>query len=191
MAARITPKLERLAVYEAPEPIAPGVSVPAFVGFGEVSIPDGDAGANASLKLMAKIIDAYKSNPVVYSWSRQVVADLPQKAYYQEARTLADWVRDRIAYRRDPVGQDSFQVPPRTLEFASGDCDDKTMLLGAGLMSIGHPIRLVALKAPGADLYGHVFLETLVGKRWYAADATEPQPFGFYPGPGYRMVIYA
>jgi hypothetical protein len=67
------------------------------------------------------------------------------------------------------------------LELRAGDCDDMTILLGAMLEAIGHPVRLV-LSGPDPlkpDLFTHIYLEVFHKGRWIPLDATMPYPMGW------------
>lgn len=56
---------------------------------------------------------------------------------FKQARRLYEYVRDEIAYVRDPVGIEEIRSPETTLKLGAGDCDDKAVLLVAMLKSIG------------------------------------------------------
>ena len=69
----------------------------------------------------------------------------------------------------------------RMLELLAGDCDDMSILLGAMLEAIGHPVRL-ALSGPDPlrpDLFSHIYLEVFHKGRWIPLDATMPYPMGW------------
>ena len=69
------------------------------------------------------------------------------------------------------------------IELRAGDCDDMTIVLGAMLMSTGHPVRL-ALTGFQRDRphgYTHIYPEVNVRGRWVPIDATVNQPIGWSP----------
>ncbi|MDE2019669.1 MAG: transglutaminase domain-containing protein [Patescibacteria group bacterium] len=98
-----------------------------------------------------------------------------------EIRALFEFVQNEIRYVRDIHNVETIHFPEVILENSQGDCDDKAVLLGAVLESIGHPVRLVAVGfRPG--VYSHVYLETRFGKNgWLPLDATEPYSMGWKP----------
>jgi transglutaminase-like putative cysteine protease len=69
------------------------------------------------------------------------------------------------------------------LELKAGDCDDMTILLGAMLMSTGHPVRLalVGFRPDQPHVYSHIYPEVNVRGRWTPIDATVNQPIGWAP----------
>lgn len=80
--------------------------------------------------------------------------------------------------------EELIQTPERQLrEIAEhgtvyGDCDDATVLNGALLVSVGVPVRLVAIN--DGDRYVHVFLEAYDGAgNWWRLDPVV--------GPGVRF----
>lgn len=143
------------------------------------TIPDGVAGTKATLKIMARVARDGRTDPAVYALSRKVVSEVPGKNWRAEADAIFRFVQRHIRYTRDPKGCEGIQTPRVTLELASGDCDDMTTLLGAMLLSTGHPARAVAVKVGDDAAYSHVFCQTLIGTKWVSMDATEPYPMGW------------
>ena len=60
-----------------------------------------------------------------------------------EIKALFEWVQRNIRYTKDPFRVEVLHSPRRMLELRAGDCDDMAILLGAMLLSVGHPVRLV------------------------------------------------
>lgn len=113
----------------------------------------------------------------------QLVQGLRQKDYLAEAKRVHQWVRDSIRYTRDIAGVETLHTADRLLIDRAGDCDDKSVLIGALLHSIGHQTRLVAVGF-GPRGFSHVYPEALIGGRWWPMEATEP--WGFGKGPNRR-----
>src|SRR5262245_21549203 len=65
------------------------------------------------------------------------------KDRWGEVCSLFDWVRRNVRYTRDIFRVELLHGARRMLELRAGDCDDMTILLGALLISTGHPVRLV------------------------------------------------
>ncbi len=120
------------------------------------SLPLTDGGLDAvraTLKKMAAIIRKYSSDATTLNAARTLcvqsgVTDQRQ-ARKKCIATLQGWVRDHIAYFYDPRDTELLQTPPQTLAIGTGDCDDKTILLLAMLMSIGYDTELLAVGGSG------------------------------------------
>lgn len=112
-----------------------------------------------------------------------------QKDYLGEARRVHEFARDAIRYTRDIAGVETLHTADRILTDRAGDCDDKSVLIGALLHSIGHRTRLVAVGF-GPRGFSHVYPEALIGGRWWPMEATEPWGFGKGPNrrPTRRMI---
>jgi transglutaminase-like putative cysteine protease len=141
---------------------------PSFLG----SIPPGEPGTRATLRAMRTFVRTYKAHDQIRSTAIELTRHLPPKDWLGQVRALFGFVRDHIRYTRDIDGIETLQTPPATLELEAGDCDDKATLLAALLGSIGHPSRFVAVGFSSPGNYSHVYLETPVGTRWLALDAT-------------------
>lgn len=139
---------------------------------------------------MTQLTRSGKTSPTVYALARELTNRLRQKSYRDEVRVLHAFVRDKIRYVRDVRGIESLQTPDKTLEFHSGDCDDKAVLVASLLESIGHKTRFVAVGfAPGR--FQHVYAETKVGQNWVPLETTEPVGVGWYPpNQRARMILH-
>lgn len=153
-------------------------------------LPPGRDGTRATLEEMRAFVREYKKNMQVRDTAAGMVSGLQQKNFLGEVKVLHRFVRDNVRYLRDINGVETLQSPVQTLARGYGDCDDKSTLLCALLESIGHPSRFVAVgKAPGK--FNHVYAETLVGKKWFPLETTEPVPAGWAPADmRSRMVIH-
>lgn len=146
-----------------------------------MELPDGPEGVLATLKYMAGLIKRGKTHPAIRNKAASLVQQLKQKDYYGEICTLFDFVQNNIRYVRDVDGVETVHFPEQILAQEWGDCDDKVILLGSLLQSIGHPIRLVAVGFQPHN-FSHVFLDTSFGRgRWLPLDPTEPHNPGWYP----------
>lgn len=103
------------------------------------------------------------------------------KNWTGEIRVLHAFVRDHIRYVMDPNGVEMVQTPEKTLEFASGDCDDKSTLLAALLESVGHPARFWAVGFNHDSEFSHVLVETLVGQSWVPLETILDVDVGWRP----------
>src|SRR3954454_5876931 len=95
-----------------------------------------------------------------------------------EACALFDFVKRNVRYTRDIFRVELLHSARRMLELRAGDCDDMTILLGAMLLSTGHPVRLVLVgfRPHRPHFYSHIYPEALIGERWIVLDATMPRP---------------
>jgi len=100
-----------------------------------------------------------------------------------EACALFDFVKRNIRYTRDIFRVELLHSARRMLELRAGDCDDMTILLGAMLLSTGHPVRLVlaGFRKNQPHVYSHIYPEVNVSGRWIAIDATMNKPMGWSP----------
>jgi transglutaminase-like putative cysteine protease len=144
-------------------------------------VPSGAAGIKATLHIMRAMVRAGKKNLQLRDFAAQLTRHIPQKDFSNEARALFEYVRDRVRYVRDIHGVETVQTPDKTLQLGYGDCDDKSVLLATLLETLGHPTRFIAIGTRVAGMYEHVYLETLIGRKWVAMDATEPHAMGWFP----------
>lgn len=152
-------------------------------------LPSGVSGVRATLTAMARFAREGKATLRIRQLAMSLTGHLQQKDWPGEVRALHAYVRDDIRYVKDGVGVEVVQTPEKTLELGAGDCDDKSTLLAALLLSIGHSARFVAVgQRPGH--YSHVYVETQLGPRWVALETTEPVEAGWAaPGMKSRLVF--
>lgn len=143
-------------------------------------IPDGDAGIKLTLKMMRCLVRKYKTALPIRILAQRLTLPLSQKNYRAEAKTLHEFVRDKIRYVRDITNVETIQTPIQTLQIGSGDCDDKCILVATLLESIGHPTRFVACGFNYAPI-SHVFVESRIGAKWIGVECTEPWALGRVP----------
>jgi hypothetical protein len=113
------------------------------------------------------------------------------KQYLGEIDALFQWVQRNVRYTKDPYRVEVLHTPRRMLELRAGDCDDMTILLGAMLEAVGHPVRLV-LTGPDRRrprLFSHIYLEANHRGEWIPCDATMPHALGWAPRAPVRKVV--
>jgi len=148
-------------------------------------IPDGVPGLRETLALYADMVREYAKNITIRQTAAELVAECPPKNWRCEVNKIFAFVRDDVRYIQDPVNVELAQTPLYTLQRRYGDCGQKSMLLGALLRSIGHPVRFMAIGLePG--VFCHVYLQTKIGPDWVGLDATEPVAVGWEPRDGVR-----
>lgn len=113
------------------------------------------------------------------------------KDYLAEIKALFEWVQQHIRYTKDTFGVEVLHSAKRMLELRAGDCDDMTILLGAMLEAIGHPVRLVIIGSNPLrhDLFTHIYLDVFHKGRWIPLDATMPYPMGWAPKTMVKKII--
>lgn len=153
-----------------------------------MGIPSGSEGTRVTLALMSKITRESAKRLRIRLLALSLVNNNRQKDYFSEVKDLHRFVRDNIRYTKDVRGVETLQIPEKTLQFKSGDCDDKAMLLGALLESVGHPTRFVAIGFK-PNSYAHVYVESKVGQRWLPLETTEPWQAGYGPGKVFSRMV--
>ncbi len=162
---------------------------PASIGFPRqssyvVQIPEGVAGVRATLKWMGHLVKRGKVNDLIRNYTNSLIANVPQKDYRGEIKTVFDFVQNRIRYVRDPRKVEAIHAPEVILQQGWGDCDDKSVLLAAMLETIGKPTRFVPVGFRPGQI-SHVYVEVVWGRgprgemEWIALEPTEPYPLGW------------
>lgn len=116
-----------------------------------------------------------------------LIAHLRPKDHAGEILEVFDFVHDRIRYVWDTNGVEHVHTADQVLAQAAGDCDDKVILLGALLESIGHPTKTYAMGFRRGELT-HVILLVCYKGEWVALDATEDEGPGWLP-PGIAQTM--
>lgn len=148
-------------------------------------VPRGTRGTLATAKIISQLVqegakDFYVRQKAIEVFRAYLVKP---KNRLGEVSALFDFVKRNIRYTRDIFRVELLHSARRMLELQAGDCDDMTILLGALLLSTGHPVRLVlaGFKRDRPHVYTHIYLEVNVRGRWLAADATMDRPLGWAP----------
>jgi transglutaminase-like putative cysteine protease len=150
-----------------------------------VRVPKGRRGTLVSAGLIANLIREGSRDFYVRQRAIQIFreAGAPPKARWAEVCALFHWVRNNIRYTRDIFRVELLHTARRMLELRAGDCDDMTILLGAMLVSTGHPVRLVlaGFRRKRPHSYSHIYPEVNVRGKWIALDPTMNRPIGWAP----------
>jgi hypothetical protein len=148
-------------------------------------VPKGPKGTLTTAKLIARLIEDGAKDFYVRQKAIEVFRTykVPPKDRMGEVCALFDFVKRNIRYTRDIFRVELLHSARRMLELKAGDCDDMTILLGAMLMSTGHPVRLVlaGFKRNLPHVYSHIYPQVNVRGRWLALDATMKKPIGWEP----------
>lgn len=148
-------------------------------------VPRGTTGTLRTAKIIAKLVQEGAKDFYVRQKAIEVfrAKDVKAKNRLGEVCALFDFVKRNIRYTRDIFRVELLHSARRMLELRAGDCDDMTILLGAMLLSTGHPVRLVlaGFRPNRPHAYSHIYPEVNVGGRWLAVDATMDKPIGWAP----------
>jgi transglutaminase-like putative cysteine protease len=150
-----------------------------------VRVPRGAEGTLSTAKIIGQLIRAGAKDFYVRQKAIEVFRTyrVRPKNRMGEACALFDFVKRNVRYTRDIFRVELLHSARRMLELRAGDCDDMTILLGAMLLSTGHPVRLVlaGFRKNRPHVYSHIYPEVNVSGRWIAIDATMNKPMGWAP----------
>jgi len=150
-----------------------------------VHVPHGDRGTLVTARMIARLLNEGAKDFYVRQKAIEIFRKyrVPAKDRYGEICALYDWVKKNIRYTRDIFRVELLHTARRMLELRAGDCDDMSILLGAMLISTGHPVRLVlaGFRPHKPHSYSHIYPEVQLGPRWIAIDTTVDQPMGWSP----------
>ena len=134
-------------------------------------LPRGNKGTVQTLRLMARYCRRDAASTQLRAIAHQIIGNVAGHDFNSEIRALFSFTRDQITYRKDPMEVERVQDAVRTLQFGSGDCDDKVTLLVTLLAVCGHRARFcVSGKAPGN--WTHVYCEVMTPQGWIPLDPT-------------------
>jgi transglutaminase-like putative cysteine protease len=151
----------------------------------------GDTGTRQTVDAMRRLVeqgarDPYVRAAVIRHLRSSAVGDHNVDA---QVRAWFSYVRDRILFVNDPTGGEWLQAARVTLDVGGGDCDDRAILLAAGLKSIGVPVqfKIVAVDPNRSATFSHVYVVANVRGRWVPLDATyQDNTVGTEPRHPYR-----
>ncbi len=155
-------------------------------------VPRGTSGTLVTARIISRLIrdgakDFYVRQKAIEIFRKYAVRP---KNRFGEVCALFDFVKRNVRYTRDIYRVELLHSARRMLELRAGDCDDMTILLGAMLMSTGHPVRLIlaGFRKNKPHAYTHIYPEVRVGSRWIAIDATVDEPIGWAPPAMWKRV---
>ena len=156
-------------------------------------IPSGLEGARTTAAHIGRLIRDGAGDFYVRQKAIDILIErrVPAKDYLGEIEALFRWVQRHVRYTKDPFRIEVLHSARRMLELKAGDCDDMTIVLGALIKSVGHPVRIV-LTGPDPlrpDLFSHIYLEARHHDQWIPLDATMPHGMGWSPRTPVRQVL--
>jgi transglutaminase-like putative cysteine protease len=156
-------------------------------------IPKGYAGTIKTVELIAYLVREGAKDFGVRQNAIEILrqCEIKPKDYLGEVRALFEWVKCNIRYTRDIYRVELLHTAQRMLELRAGDCDDMTILLGAMLISIGHPVRLVlaGFNPRRGNLFTHIYLEAFYKGWWIPLDPTVKRPMGWAPPAVHKQIF--
>ncbi len=146
-------------------------------------------GTERTIAHMRRLVESGKTDPKVVLKAHDLVRNIDRNAASQMASTLFKFVRDNIAYIRDPVGVEFVKSAAITLKTKTGDCDDQAVLFSTLAEGVGLNTRFKAVKAdpryPGE--FSHVYSQVdIPGKGWVSADTIVPGAQFGWEATGFR-----
>lgn len=145
-----------------------------------------DVANHVTIKLMGKAIRNASSYLPIRNFAASIAAQAARKDYLGQLKLVWNEFLKRWRYVKDPHETETVTTSPRAIYnlilghnggvgrgLGAGDCDDAAVGLGAMLMSIGFPIRIATIAAPGwpGNGFTHVFIQAMIpGRGWINVD---------------------
>jgi hypothetical protein len=152
----------------------------------------GEGGTKQTIQVMRRLVDQAVSDPTFVRQAIEIVRGVLPYNDIAEAQAVYTWVQRNIRYTKDPVTKEKLYSPQDLLKIRAGDCDDISMLMGALMIALGYPARLITISAnpQNPEEFVHVYLEAEVppgSSQWIPMDAARADAqFGIAPPFYYR-----
>lgn len=135
----------------------------------------------ASLGLMQRLIEEWGKHPFCVQLARTIAQKAGARTPKDEDWAVWAWVRANVTYRADPVDTQWIQDPYETaVKSKAGNCANQTVLGGALLWGLGHPVKATAVWWTDRDDFSHAVITDLKTTR--IVDSVSPTfdwpPFG-------------
>jgi len=153
---------------------------------------NGEQGTAQTIALMRQLVDEALADASFVRKAIDIVRSVQAFDDVAEAEALYTWVRRNIRFTKDPVTKEKLYPPQELLKIRAGDCDDISMLLGAFLLAVGYPARLITVSANPENPaeFSHVYVEGEVpagSGQWIPMDAARVNSeFGVEPPTYFR-----
>jgi transglutaminase-like putative cysteine protease len=157
---------------------------------------NGSPDAEQIIEHLAYFAIQYGKNPCVMAFARRLTQGITESnAVEEQFSAVASFILDSFTYQADPRGAEYVRSPIRMISefckngYSRGDCDDIT-LLGASLFNaLGIPVRILAVKLTGSDVYNHVLLQVNIRGVWRWFDGCNKEdPKKVWDNPIYRQI---
>lgn len=146
-----------------PDPLSNLKNIPKIK---ETELADGLNGNIQTIRMMTKIARERSGDPKVRKLALNILAfyNVPSHFYIDESIAIADYIKKKVRYVRDPDGIEYLQDPKDLIEQmeianAQGDCDDMALLTATLLLSIGHQPKFRAVRySKSFGNYNHIYV---------------------------------
>lgn len=135
-------------------------------------------GTERTIAHMRRLVEAGKTDPKVVLKAHEIIRGISRNNFFAMGNAIFQFVHDRIAYVRDPIGVEFVKSPAITLQTKTGDCDDQAVLFSALAESVGIKTRFKAVKADAKypSEFSHVYSQAEIpGRGWVTSDTIVPQ----------------
>lgn len=157
-------------------------------------LADGEQGNMQTLSVMSHIVNEDRLQPDIRHFVlREIVRRVPGHDIIGEADAAFEYARDRIVYRRDPVGVERVADLWSTLYALNpsepeGDCGIKSLFLATCLAAIGHrPVFVIVKQSAKQRAFNHVYVGDVIGPndiRYY-----DPTPIDYRPNQEIKSAV--
>jgi transglutaminase-like putative cysteine protease len=136
----------------------------------------GEQGTRKTLAEMSRLVDEGSRDMVVREAVVRAIQSHGVKSHdrFGQATAWFNAVKNGVTFVNDPVRTEWLQSPRVTLNLRAGDCDDRAVLLAAGLAAIGitSQFKVVGLNRRFPDDFSHVYVEAVINGRLVPMDPT-------------------
>lgn len=146
-----------------------------------VSSLRGDAGAMATLRRMAALVNQSLADAVVRDTAQQIVRGQLDRNTYGQALAIRSFLESSVQFIPDPRGLEILTAPRVQLADIAqrgvtlGDCDNAAVLGAALGKAVGLRAQFVVLGFVSPDApYAHVYARLQTGAGWVELDTTRP-----------------
>ena len=139
----------------------------------QFKLSNGKKGNHQTISVMKKLARERSGHPLVRKTAVDILNQyqVASQDYVTEAYVIGNWVKENVAYVRDPDNIEYLQDPLTILEnvsrgVARGDCDDMATLAATLLLAIGHrpAFRAVRYESHWGN-YNHIYV-VVYEKNW-------------------------
>lgn len=128
--------------------------------------PNGKRGNYATVQFIKSVARKYSGHQIIRQLAVNIVNHYGTKSHnhIDEAKAIADFVKRKVQYVKDPHSIEYIQEPTLIVEkiaegTARGDCDDMVTLLCALLLSVGiQPYVAIVRYKENAGAYQHIYV---------------------------------
>jgi transglutaminase-like putative cysteine protease len=153
--------------------------------------PFGKKPLDETIDGMVNVLDKERLNPYVIHVARSMILDIESHNTTDEIERIFTFVRDGVRYTKDPLDIEYLVYPSLLIErilesikdyqsgknkkfvqYASGDCDDHTLLLCCLLLSVGIPCKAKVISQDKKSDYHHIYVIAFdeIKNRWIPLD---------------------